>query len=134
MAAHLRADLDVVNSVLAENKLPAFTEPEHLPALRSRSVLQNLGYSHLGGLKRTYAYAAKYPDWWPTPPADGLRVYEDPIFAEDAIIRRSHLLHHSDADGFYVPVDFESPIANDRVYGRILGAQVALPQFGQAAP
>ena len=39
---------------------------------------------------------------------------------------RHHLLWHSDAEGYYVPVDFPEVILDDRIAGSMVGSSVRL--------
>jgi hypothetical protein len=47
----------------------------------------------------------------------------------------SHIICHSDVEGFYVPIDFRDPIYDDRIWGEWLGSsQRALAELVLAAP
>jgi hypothetical protein len=128
----LREDLVHVNRVLRANDLPEHVEPEELPELRDRG-LSGFPYSWLHYLRRAVAYARQAPDeFGPLP--EGQDASEDHrIGLEDD----SHLICHSDCDGFYVPIDFPEPLLDDsdELAGGILGSsQRALAEVILAAP
>jgi hypothetical protein len=133
-ADYLRADFAQINLVLAENELPPHHEPESLPTISSRSPPGQLGYSFLPFFVRAIAYARQAPEEF-TPVGE-----EDP--AEDRLLDRelsvemdSHIICHSECEGYYVPVDFPDPICDDRVLGGWLGSsQGALAELVLAAP
>src|SRR5262249_30986520 len=75
------------------------------------------GYSGLHRLRRIGAYLALGR---PMPPPGDHDAAEDPVlqdyfnrFLAGERLKYEHLIVHSDAEGFYVPVDFERPIVVD---------------------
>jgi hypothetical protein len=146
----LRKDFKEVNRVLAAHGLPPHVEPESLPptpsqpeltfdrGLRRGMWLSGMPYSWLHYLRRAVAFARQAPgEFHPVP--DG----EDPsrderIDRELSVLMDSHVICHSDCEGFYVPIDFPEPLYDDRddgVTGGIIGSsQRALQELLQAAP
>jgi hypothetical protein len=91
--------------------LPGHVEPETLPPLESNCDVGNFSYQSLHRLRRAYVYQRKNLKFFPV--ADALDddpvlkdEYENPTFT-------SHLVHFSDCEGFYVPLDFAEPLYAD---------------------
>ena len=57
---------------------------------------------------------------------EGSKPTDDPIVEEEYQNMTSHLLCHSDAEGFYAPIDFQDVIADDRLVGGLLGSSFRL--------
>jgi hypothetical protein len=132
----LRKNLVQVNRVLHINGLPEHVEPEELPELVDRGLL-GIPYSWLHYLRRAVAYARQAPaEFGPLP--EGRRASEDDrLDRELSVFMDSHLICHSDCEGFYVPIDFPEPLYDDRdeLIGGILGSsQRALAEVILAAP
>src|SRR5215470_3069243 len=106
-----RQNVREINRVLADNKLPAHVEPETLPALDNRCRLRGMPYSWLHYLRRAYAYARQAPAKF-TPLAEGADTSDDARLDREESLLRSHLVCHSDSDGYYVPVDFPKPLVD----------------------
>jgi hypothetical protein len=125
-----RESLAKINEVLTENNLPEHQEPEQLPRMQNRAGLLSYPYSFLHHLRRFYARATNDPDWTPSPMPDGEDPVEDPVLDEEMNKMFSHLLCHSDAEGFYLPIDFHDVILDDeeqdRVPGGLLGSSYRL--------
>lgn len=102
-ASWLRKSLSKVNDVLAENNLPVYIEPEALPPLENRASLCSYPYSFLHHLRRFAAHAATKPKWAPKPFPKSQDPADDPVVADELAMLSSHLLCHSDSEGFYVP-------------------------------
>lgn len=127
-AQWLREALASVNAVLADSNLPAHKEPESLTALDDRSIIGSFPYSFLHHLRRSYARWKQNPARPATPcPADQDPA-SDPAVEEESCMFDSHLLCHSDCEGFYVPVDFSEVLFDDqgRITGGMLGSSVRL--------
>jgi hypothetical protein len=115
-AEWLRKRIRRMNEVLVENGLAEHNEPSEYLGFSRRSVT-SYPYSFLHYLRRAYACVVEGKE---------LRVGEmtdaDSDFVQDVAITGmdSHLLSHSDAEGFYVPQSFHYPICDDRVPGSFL--------------
>jgi hypothetical protein len=127
-AEWMRQSFAQVNQVLAERGLATHDEPATLPPLPSRAGLHSYPYSFLHHLRRFYARAVNDPAWTPTPLPEGQDPAQDPVVMEETYKMRSHLLCHSDAEGFYLPLDFHAPIFDDtgRIPGGVLGSSYRL--------
>ncbi|OEZ31272.1 hypothetical protein [Variovorax boronicumulans] len=107
---HFEADFAAANRKLAEAGLPAHVEPHSLPPLESRAPLDGLPYSFIHYLRRAYAHRVTTPGWIATPLPEDADPTEDETLEDVAGLFESHLLCHSDAEGFYLPVDFDEVI------------------------
>jgi len=123
----VREEIEQINIVLSERGLPPHIESESLPPLNSRESVGGFPYPFVHYLRRTYAHIRADSSWQPTPILEG----QDPI--KDTVYRQtenndfdSHLLCHSDAEGYYVPIDFDEVIADERVSGEMLGSSIKL--------
>jgi hypothetical protein len=127
-----------VNRILAAHGLPPHVEPECLPVMPYRGQLRSFPYSWLHYLRRAIAFARQAPDQF-CPVPDGENPAEDErIDRELSLFMDSHVICHSDCEGFYVPIDFPEPLYDDRdtgLPGGILGSSYrALQEVIQAAP
>ena len=100
-------ELAEVNRVLAAAGLPPHTESRGPLELDSRASIDGFPYSFIHYLRRAYAHRVLSPDWMATPLADDVDPTADPKIQALLDGCESHLLCHSDAEGFYVPVDFD---------------------------
>jgi hypothetical protein len=124
----LRESFNSVNAVLADNKLPTHREPESLAKLNNRASILSYPYSFLHQLRRVAAHAAEKPGWVAKPFPETEDPSADPVVDEQSAYLESHLLCHSDCEGFYLPIEFKEPIGDDqnRIPGGILGSSVIL--------
>ncbi|WP_295988961.1 hypothetical protein [uncultured Variovorax sp.] len=106
-------ELAEVNRVLAAAGLPLHTEPRGPLELDSRASTDGFPYSFIHYLRRAYAHRVLSPDWVATPLADDVDPTADPQIQALLDGCDSHLLCHSDAEGFYVPVDFDEVLFDE---------------------
>jgi hypothetical protein len=105
-----RKALRAVNRVLTAKGLPTHNEPESLPELVDRApVLGSIPYGWLQYTRRAVAYAMR-PGKRFRPLDDEEDPSADPMY--DALLSSSdsHIICHSDCEGFYVPIDFPKPL------------------------
>lgn len=123
-AEHVREYFRGVNEVLVAHGLPAHAEPERLPPLDCRCGVLGFPYSFLHYLRRAYAHRVLDPTWVAAPLPDGERASTDPVIDEVSLDMTSHLLCHSDAEGFYLPIDFADVLFDEteRVPGGMIGS------------
>jgi hypothetical protein len=123
--ARFRQRLTGVNAVLRAEGLPEHVEPTELPPHTYRSELDSIGWDWLHCLRRLHALVLHGVE--PTPAPENYPGRElDPMIDEELSVHlRSHLIVHSDADGWYVPIDFRDMLYGD-VPGRILGSSPRL--------
>src|SRR5262249_15383958 len=105
-----KAQFEIINKVLRTEGLSEHVEPEELADI----FTCDMSYTAVHCLRRVAAYLALGK---PIPPPGGGDAPEDPILGldywdqlrKDQRLKYQHLIVHSDAEGFYVPVDFERP-------------------------
>ncbi|MGW5260354.1 hypothetical protein ACWEQG_05215 [Microbispora sp. NPDC004025] len=137
-------DFTAIRQALAEARLPDWAEPD-LPA--ETGDFEMYGYIGLHNLRRLAVHLTETGAL----PArqDALKAAEDPLLArvytrhphhaveigdpvrvigsaEGAAGRFDHLVHHSDCEGFYVPVDFAPVLIDGRVTGAYIGSSQRL--------
>jgi hypothetical protein len=131
-AAWLRSVFQGINDVLAEGDLPTYAEPEQLEPMHSRAETNTFPYGFLHYLRRFYARVEYDPDWIPELVADSDSPIDDPVLSEAMYQMTSHLLCHSDSEGFYLPIVLEEIVVDvsgaDRIPGGIVGSSYALRQ------
>lgn len=130
-AEWFKQEMRKINEVLAENDLPQHHEPESLPELLLRNALCGFPYSFLHHLRRFFVYATTNPGWEPAPTPTNIDPAADPKVEEETFMMSSHLLCHSDCEGFYLPIDFADIVIDDqgknrRILGGILGSSYRL--------
>src|SRR5262245_3004386 len=104
-AEMLANELQAVNRVLASNGLTLHTEPEFLPPIRDRVPLgSSMPYDWLIYLRRAVAYAMR-PEERFRPLRGRKEPEEDPVYQDVLFSCESHIICHSDCEGFYVPID-----------------------------
>lgn len=129
---HFKNVFSEMNDVLEEEGQPRHEEPASLPELDDRAAIRGFGYSSLHHLRRVFAYVEDDEDWKAEPVKDGEDPSEDPLVEEESEMLSSHLLCHSDCEGFYLPIDFDELIMDaeddDRIEGGLLGSSYRLKE------
>jgi hypothetical protein len=125
----VRADFTVIRELLDL----AGTGPWDEPELNERDVtwFEMWGYSGLHTVRRLAVHLAEnasLPD-----PLESRDAADDPLLRKayadlpgDPAGPFTHLIHHSDCEGYYVPADFEQVIVDERLTGGYLGSSVRL--------
>ena len=132
-------ELPAIVTALADHEQPGYTETSRAladvvadspnPAVRDGDW-PSFPYTFLHYLRRIAVHLRIDPDWHPTEidDPDDDDTYRD--FSQDHFdtetLEGSHLYCHSDSDGFYVPVDFETVIWGDGVPFVFLGSSQRL--------
>jgi hypothetical protein len=120
--------LATVNRVLKAERLPAHVEPRDPPP-PPRASLTGFPYSTLHHLRRAYAHRVADPQWIAAPVPDGEDPADDPEVEAQTEQFASHLLCHSDSEGFYLPIDFDAVLfstEDDDLPGGMLGSSYRL--------
>lgn len=134
----LREELERLNALLRRNGLPEHHEPEVLPIIDRRGALHSFPYSYTHHLRRAVAYARRAPEKFAQIDRDQEPSTDPHIDRELSVWMDSHLICHSDGEGFYVPIDFPEPLyaeAEFPIAGDIVGSsQRLLAELIQAAP
>ncbi|MGW4383926.1 hypothetical protein [Kitasatospora sp. NPDC004531] len=123
-----REECATIRAVLEREGLPGWQEPESGQQFGDRVW----GYSGLHTLRRLAAHLAATGQL-PEPLAEGERASEDRELREayddipdDPAGPFDHLIHHSDCEGYYVPVDFGPVLVDEEPAGGMLGSSVRL--------
>jgi hypothetical protein len=114
----------LLNEVLRENNLPEHHEPETLAKLHLPESFGSFPYSFLHYLRRVAAYSFRDKNWVAEDFPSNEDPTEDDVLDSEMMMFESHLLCHSDCEGFYVPVDFSEVIFDDPKGKRILGGML----------
>ncbi len=138
---NFRRALRAINRVLQANGLPQHSEPESLPELKDRVPIGSIPYGWLHYLRRAVAYAMR-PGKQFRPLREGEEPSADPVYDEVLCSCQSHIICHSDCEGFYVPIDFTEPLYDELsdddpniIRGGILGSsQGGLRELVLATP
>ncbi|MBX7220389.1 MAG: hypothetical protein K1Y36_10630 [Blastocatellia bacterium] len=121
-----KASLAAANRILAANDLPLHEEPTQLPPFQSRAACTGFPYSFLHYLRRASAHVIADKSWKATPVPDDIDPADDPLVDDELGMFTSHLICHSDSEGYYVPVDFPEVLVAldgfDDLPGGILGS------------
>jgi len=127
-AEWLQEGLDAANRVLKEYRLPSHEEPKSLPVLHNRCSASGYPYSFLHYLRRVYAHRKADPSWIAEPFPPDAKASEDRLVRVEYGREESHLINHSDAEGFYLPVDFKEVLYDhdEKVPGALIGSSFRL--------
>ena len=106
-----REMFDGLAATLAQAGITGYREPERVPQTM-RAHCDSFPYSFLHYLRRCYALLREGKPITVAEDDDALKV-DDDLVEELSIDSSSHLLCHSDAEGYYVPVDFAEPLFSD---------------------
>lgn len=136
-----RDELRAVNRVLTANGLPPHEEPESLPEITECVSIGSIPYGWLHHTRRAVAYALR-PGRRFLPLRDGEDPAADDLYDDVLFSCESHIICHSDCEGFYIPIDFPEPLYDDLndddprvICGGILGSsQAGLRELVLAAP
>ena len=129
-AGHVRTQLAVAGELLDRTGAGQWAEPE----LDERDILAGdmWGYSGLHTVRRVAVHLG-LTGTVPDPLEVAHRAAGDPLlmqayaeFPGEPAGPFDHLIHHSDCEGYYMPVDFGQVIADERLAGGYLGSSVRL--------
>jgi hypothetical protein len=134
-AEWFRQSLEKLNAILEQNGLKPHLEPRFSGPIPPRADCSSFPYSFLHYLRRVYAHVVQDPNWRAEPLGNGRDPTEDAVLDEEYYMFSSHLLNHSDAEGYYVPQDFADVIFDDALPGGMLGSsQQLLRELVRVAP
>jgi len=128
-AVALAASIEQANAALRLAGLPPHEEPARLPELQSRAAIASFPYSFLHHLRRAYAYARQDGQWRATPVPESEDPSDDAVLEAEADMLSSHLLCHSDCEGYYFPIVFDDIVFADEttpILGGMLGSSYRL--------
>jgi hypothetical protein len=117
----LTQEFERINSVLRDNGLNEHHEPEVIPEEGYCARELGLPYSWLHRLRRSVAYSRTSRPFAPL--AVGADASKDEVLDEEQFgTMESHVICHSDSQGYYVPIAFDVPLFDSRVVGGMLGS------------
>lgn len=126
----VRADFVAISELLARAGAPQWTEPD-LDGDEG-AEFEVWGYSGLHTIRRLAVHLAA-DGRLPEPLDRTQQATDDPLLSQVYEAAPSdhpgpfdHLVHHSDCEGYYVPVDFAHVIVDKKAPGRSLGSSVRL--------
>jgi len=128
-AGMVRADFTVIRELLDRAGAGLWDEP----ALNEEDTasFEMWGYFGLHTVRRLAAHLAENTQL--PEPLKGRDATDDPLLKKayadlpgNPAGPFTHLIHHSDCEGYYVPVDFEQVIIDERLAGGSLGSSVRL--------
>lgn len=119
--AFYRGQVDKINELLAANNVPAHEEPDTVNHPEYRGYIQSFPYSFLHYLRRAIAYHTVGETLTEVP--EGSDPGDDPILEEEYYMFSSHIICHSDCDGYYVPAEMGEPIFDNTM---TIGSSLAI--------
>ncbi|MFD7703385.1 hypothetical protein [Streptomyces caelestis] len=126
----LRADFVAIGELLERAGARQWTEPSLVEA--EAAEFEMWGYSGLHAVRRLAVHLAA-GGRLPEPLPEAQRATDDPLLSKvyrtppgDPPGPFDHLIHHSDCEGYYVPVDFAHVIVDRKAPGGYLGSSVRL--------
>jgi len=127
-ADFLRKQFAAINELLKKHGLPEHREPEKLSGVHTRCETGSFPYSYLHYLRRVYAHVLDDASWEAEPLSEGENPADDEVLIDKTNDMESHLLCHSDAEGFYVPLDFDEVLFDDgdTIAGAMVGSSYRL--------
>lgn len=133
-AEWIQEDMAAINTQLSRGGYATHNEPLESPTEQSRAVVDSFPYSFLHTLRRAYAHCIEDPGQPITPLQPGQDASRDPVLKSHTS-SASHLIWHSDAEGYYVPVEFDLVIEDESLPGAMLGSsQRLLDELVAVAP
>lgn len=122
----VRGEVASLNALLSAEGLPTFEEPASVDLSSIHRHVSSFPYSFIHYLRRAQAWMRQRPGEALVPVGDeGLDAYDEMV-ADEMSMMDSHLIGHSDCDGFYVPVRFDEPLFGEGITGTIVGSSVRL--------
>jgi hypothetical protein len=106
-AEWIQESIALVNELLVQNDLPQHVEPTTATTLL-RAHTSSFPYSFLHYLRRAFAHVHQGTKLTPAP--ENYDPSKDLVVDRASSMFDAHLLCHSDAEGYYVPVDFDEVI------------------------
>ena len=122
-----KIEFEQLNKLLELNGYKPHIEPSKLDV--DPIHVGGFPYSFLHYLRRFFAYYMNDEDWVVKPFDTELDPANDPIVEEESSMFYSHLLVHSDCEGYYIPIDFEEVIFDTdeiTVPGAMVGSSFGL--------
>lgn len=123
-----KKNISLINELLEKKDLPQINEPEDLyPMIYPFQAVNSFPYGYLSKLCCFAAYSFYEKGWNPTPAKENWRDIEDSFWERFyPQWEKSHLINHSDCEGYYLPIQFTKVIIN---YGKY---KILAPPLGSS--
>ncbi len=116
-------DLETINKLLQREGVQQYDDTPQEQVLVNRAACSSFPSIIYSILCRLVAYGyAKLPQLPPL--QDGNVIDEDEVLVEEMNMLRSHIICHSDSEGYFVPVNFNEPIMDDDIWGGALCSSI----------
>lgn len=115
-------DLILINQVLQDNGLPLHIEPDATVIKREILPWTSCAYSKINDVRYIAAKFIENSLWLPDISWQKNREISQELYARISQEKRSHFLCHSDVSGYYVPIDFETFIVDEKIRGGMVGS------------
>ena len=112
-ASSLEEGFAAANLLLEAEGLPIHSEPRTFKTPVSRASIRSFPYSFIHYLRRAYAHRSANQSWMAHPIDHNVDPAADPLVDDELAMLCSHLICHSDAEGFYLPIDFSDVLFAD---------------------
>jgi hypothetical protein len=122
----LRSNFAAINVLLKARGFAEHLEPETGIPSECRNLNHSFPYSFIHHLRRVAAKVQTDPSWQFIGLKEGVDPTEDPALIAETAHKKSHLIWHSDCDGYYIPIDFPVPLIKDVTSGDIIGSSQGL--------
>ncbi|MGW4241410.1 hypothetical protein [Nocardia sp. NPDC004722] len=126
-----REELDRLTLLLRDEGI-VWQQPESCELLPGRATRTSMPYSALYCLHRVYARCKAGLPVTPVSHTAEVDADHEVVSAERSMVE-SHLLVHSDVDGYYIPVDFDLPVIVGEDYERVCSSQGLLAELQYCA-
>lgn len=115
-------DLISINQVLQAHSLPHHIEP--VATVIEGDILPwiSCAYSQIHDLRYITAKFIENPTWLPDISQQKNREISQELYNKILQDKHSHFLYHSDVFGYYVPIDFETFIVDEKIRGGLVGS------------
>jgi len=105
-AKWLEEGFAAANLLLEGERLPMHSEPRTFKTPALRTSIGSFPCSFIHYLRRAYAHRSANPSWMAHPVGHNVDPAADPLVDDELAMLCSHLICHSDAEGFYFPINF----------------------------
>lgn len=134
-----REELKMINRALEHSSLPFHIEPEEYLNLSYRTPITSFPYHFVQHFHRAVAYARNGVTKYYSVPDDANDLIRNEFMDIEVLEKMdSHLICHSDCEGYYVPIEFNEIIFDDNNFpitgGMLCSSQKGLEELILTAP
>lgn len=134
-----REELKKINHLLEQNSLPVHLEPEEYLNLSYRTPITSFPYGFVHHLRRAVAFARNGATQYCSVSDDADDLIRNE-FMDIEVLEKidSHIICHSDCEGYYLPIEFNEIIFGDDDFpitgGMLCSSSMALQELILTAP